>query len=70
VNIAKISPEVVVKFGSHVAVGEAKSMMFVEQNTETIPVPKDLACYFFGPMHRDTEDYGSLIDIYIFMSFA
>ncbi|KAE8151999.1 kinase-like protein [Aspergillus avenaceus] len=70
VKIAKISPEVVVKFGSHVTVSEAKSMMFVEQNTETVPVPKIFAFYSYGPIDRDIEDYGSLFDTYIFMSFV
>ncbi|OJJ31579.1 hypothetical protein ASPWEDRAFT_54700 [Aspergillus wentii DTO 134E9] len=66
VKIAKISPTVVVKFGSHVTLSEAKSMMSVEQNTETVPVPKVFACYSYGPIHRD--NYGSLFDTYIFMS--
>ncbi|GCB24331.1 hypothetical protein AAWM_07216 [Aspergillus awamori] len=70
VKIAKISPEVVVKFGSHVTLSEAKSMMFVEQNTETVPVPKIFAFYSYGPIDRDIEDYGSLFDNYIFMSFV
>lgn len=65
VKIAKIFPEVVVKFGSHVTVSEAKSMIFVEQNTETIPVPKVFAYYSYGPIRRDIEDYGSLYDTYI-----
>ncbi|PWY80238.1 hypothetical protein BO83DRAFT_396627 [Aspergillus eucalypticola CBS 122712] len=33
VQIVKISPEVVVKFDSHVTLHEAKSMVFVDQNT-------------------------------------
>ncbi|GKZ22967.1 hypothetical protein AbraIFM66951_001488 [Aspergillus brasiliensis] len=70
VKIAKISPEVAVKFGSHVTLGEAKSMMFVDQNTETVPVPKIFAYYSYGPIDRDIGDFGSLYDYYIFMSFV
>jgi hypothetical protein len=70
VKIAKISPEVVVKFGSHVTLSEAKSMIFVEENTKTIPVPKIFACYSYGPIQRDIGDHGSLFDTYIFMSFV
>lgn len=70
VKIAKISGEVVVKFGSHVTISEAKNMVFVKKNTENVPVPKVFACYSYGPIHRDTDDYGSLYDTYIFMSFV
>lgn len=70
VKIARIPPEIVVKFGSHVSLSEAKNMMFVEQNTKTLPVPKIFACYSYGPIHRDIKDYGSLFDTYIFMSFV
>ncbi|RDK39365.1 hypothetical protein M752DRAFT_296405 [Aspergillus phoenicis ATCC 13157] len=70
VQIVKISPEVVVKFGSHVTLNEAKSMMFVDQNTETVPVPKIYAYYSYGPIDREFGDYGSFYDNYIFMSFV
>ncbi|KAB8266002.1 kinase-like protein [Aspergillus pseudonomiae] len=69
VTIAKISPTIAVKFGSHVTLSEATNMMFVEQNTDT-PVPKIFACYSYGPINRDIKDYGSLFDIYIFMSYV
>lgn len=69
-KIARISPEIVVKFGSHVTLAEAKNMMFAKQNTETLPVPKIFACYSYGPINRDIEDHGSLFDTYIFMSFV
>lgn len=69
VKILKISPEVVVKFGPHVTINEAKNMIFVENNTSNIPVPKVFACYSNGPICRDAEDYGSLYDTYIVMSF-
>ncbi|RAH62880.1 phosphotransferase enzyme family protein [Aspergillus piperis CBS 112811] len=70
VKIVKISPEVVVKFGSHVTLHEAKSMVFVDQNTETVPVPKIFAYYSYGPIDRDIDDYGSYYDNYIFMSYV
>ncbi|KAE8408866.1 kinase-like protein [Aspergillus pseudonomiae] len=35
VTIAKISPTIAVKFGSHVRLSEAKNIMFVEQNIDT-----------------------------------
>ncbi|OJD15262.1 hypothetical protein AJ78_04484 [Emergomyces pasteurianus Ep9510] len=70
VKIARISPDVVVKFGPHVTVTEAKSMIFVGQNARTVPVPEVFACYSYGPIDRDVDDYGSLFDTYIFMSFV
>lgn len=66
----KISPEVVVKFGSHVTLHEAKSMLFVNQNTETVPVPKIFAYYSYGPIARDIGDYGSYYNNYIFMGYV
>ncbi|KAK2801643.1 hypothetical protein FQN51_005187 [Onygenales sp. PD_10] len=70
VRIAKISPDIVVKHGTHVRVTEANSMLFVSQNTTTVPVPKIFGCYTYGPIDRDIEDYGSLYDTYVFMSFV
>ncbi|OJD10996.1 hypothetical protein AJ78_08143 [Emergomyces pasteurianus Ep9510] len=37
-----------------------KSMIFVEQNARTVPVSEVFACYFYGPIDRDVDDYGSL----------
>ena len=68
VIIVKISPEVVVKFGAHVNIIEAKTMIHVAQNTR-VPVPKVFAYYTYGPIDRDAGDYGGLYDAYIFMSF-
>ncbi|KAL3481747.1 kinase-like protein [Aspergillus californicus] len=70
VKIAKISPDVVVKCGAHVRLIEAKSMLFVAQNTKSLPVPKIFAYYTYGPIQRDVDDYGSLYDTYIFMSYV
>lgn len=69
VKIVKLSPDMVVKYGSHVTVVEAKSMAFVSEKT-TVPVPKVFACYSYGPIQRDVDDYGSLFDTYIFMSYV
>ncbi|KAI9653050.1 MAG: hypothetical protein M1831_006257 [Alyxoria varia] len=70
VKIMRISPKNVVKFGPHVTVVEAKSMLYVAQHAGTVPVPKILAYYTYGPIERDIEDYGSLYDTYIFMDFV
>ncbi|KAL4961130.1 kinase-like protein [Aspergillus stella-maris] len=69
VEIARISPEVVVKYGTHVTATEAKSMLFVGENTPTLLVPKIFAYYTYGPIDRDIDDFGSLSDTYIFMSY-
>ncbi|KAE8344096.1 hypothetical protein BDV24DRAFT_149046 [Aspergillus arachidicola] len=61
VKIARISPDIVVKFGFHVTLSEAKNMIFVKQNTETLPIPKVLAYYSYGPISQDIDDYGSYI---------
>ena len=45
-------------------------MIFVDQNTDTVPVPKVFACYTYDPISRDIDDYGSLYDTYILMSFV
>ncbi|KAE8416534.1 hypothetical protein BDV36DRAFT_310021 [Aspergillus pseudocaelatus] len=58
------------KFGSHVTLNEAKSMIFVGENTKKIPVPKIFACYTYGPIYGDILDFGCLFDTYIFMSFV
>ncbi|KAF2992880.1 hypothetical protein E8E15_000032, partial [Penicillium rubens] len=69
VIIVKISPEVVVKFGAHINITEAKTMIHVAQSTG-VPVPKVFAYYTYGPIDRDAGDYGGLYDTYIFMSFV
>lgn len=69
VLIVKISPEVVVKFGAHINITEAKNMIYVAQKTG-VPVPKVFAYYTYGPINRNADDYGGLYDTYIFMSFV
>lgn len=67
-RLAKISPSVLVKYGSHASLIEAKTMLFVAERT-SIPVPKLLAAYAYGPLDRDIRDFGSVYDTYIFMDF-
>ncbi|KAK6814169.1 hypothetical protein RU639_010108 [Aspergillus parasiticus] len=70
VTIVRISPTVVVKFGTRVAVPEAKNMIYVAQNSKKIPVPEVFAYCTYGPIDRDIGDYGTLFDTYIFMSLV
>ena len=70
VKIVRLSPTLVVKFGSRVAVAEAKNMRFVLQHSQNIPVPEVFAYCTYGPISRDVDDYGSLFDTYIFMSYV
>lgn len=70
VTILRLSPKMVVKYGSHVTITEAQSMMFVAEHTKSIPVPKVFAYCTHGPLNRDIDDYGSLFDTYIFMSLV
>ncbi|KAE8155349.1 kinase-like domain-containing protein [Aspergillus avenaceus] len=70
VSIVRLSPTVVVKFGPRVTVTEANSMIYVAQNSMKVPVPEVFACCTYGPIDRDIDDYGSLFDTYIFMSFV
>nr|POE61857.1 hypothetical protein CFP56_73161 [Quercus suber] len=68
--VIKISPNLVVKYGSHVKVTEAESLLFLEKNAPNIPVPRVQACYLRGPYNnRDPDDFGSLYDTYIVMTF-
>lgn len=67
-QLARISSSLLVKYGTHASLIEAKSMRFVAEHT-SIPVPKLYAAYAYGPLDRDTDDYGSLYDTYIFMEF-
>ncbi|KAF1951119.1 phosphotransferase enzyme family protein [Byssothecium circinans] len=66
--LAKISPSMLVKYGTHASLIEAKTMLFVAEKT-SIPVPKLYAAYSYGPLDRDVSDWGSVYDTYIFMEF-
>jgi hypothetical protein len=65
---AKIPATMLVKYGSHVSLLEAKNMLYVAENT-SIPVPKLFAAYAYGPIDRDVGDYGSVYDTCIFEEF-
>jgi len=67
-QLAKISPSMLVKYGSHASLIEAKTMLFVAEHT-SIPVPKLYAAYAYGPLNRDVDDFGSVYDTYIFMEY-
>lgn len=70
VSVLRLSADVVVKYGPHVTVAEAQSMIFVAKHTKSIPIPKVFAYCTHGPLNRDIDDYGTLFDTYIFMSFV
>jgi hypothetical protein len=67
-QLAKISSSMLVKYGTHASLIEAKNMLYVAERT-SIPVPKLFAAYAYGPLDRDVEDFGSVYDTYIFMEF-
>lgn len=56
VVVLRLSPEVVVKYGPHVTINEAQSMIFVAEHTKSIPIPKVFACCTHGPLNRDIDD--------------
>lgn len=70
VTVLRLSPDMVVKYGPHVTITEAQSMMFVAAHTKAIPIPKIFAYCTYGPHNRDIEDCGSLYDTYIFMTLV
>ncbi|KAH8726112.1 hypothetical protein GQ44DRAFT_795476 [Phaeosphaeriaceae sp. PMI808] len=67
-QLAKISPSILVKYGSHASLIEAKTMLFVAERT-SMPVPRLYASYAYRPLDRDVDDFGSVYDTYIFMEF-
>jgi hypothetical protein len=67
-QLAKISTSMLVKYGTHASLIEAKSMLYVAEET-SVPVPRLFAAYAYGPLDRDVEDFGSVYDTYIFMEF-
>ncbi|KAL8747205.1 MAG: hypothetical protein Q9190_000871 [Brigantiaea leucoxantha] len=50
----RVSPGVVVKFGGGVDLKEAKTMLFIAERT-SIPIPKLLAAYTYGPLPGTKE---------------
>nr|POE77836.1 inositol phosphoceramide mannosyltransferase 3 [Quercus suber] len=67
--IIKISPTLVMKYGAHVKVTEAESLMFLEKNAPNIPVPRVHACYILGSYDRNPDNFGSIYDTHIIMTF-
>ncbi|KAF2755432.1 phosphotransferase enzyme family protein [Pseudovirgaria hyperparasitica] len=67
-QLAKMSPSILVKYGTHVSLIEAKNMLYVAEKT-SIPIPKLFAAYAYGPLDRDVDDFGSVYDTYLFMEF-
>lgn len=67
-QLAKMSPSMLVKYGTHASLIEAKNMLYVAERT-SIPIPRLFAAYAYGPLDRDVDDFGSVYDTYIFMEF-
>ena len=67
-HLARISPTMCVKYGTHASLIEAKNMLYVGENT-SIPVPKLFAAYAYGPIDRGVGDFGSVYDTSIFMEY-
>lgn len=69
VVVVRLSPDMVVKYGPHVTITEAQSMMFVAEHAKSILVPKVFAYCTYGPLDRDIADDGrEPFDTYIYMS--
>lgn len=58
-QLAKISSSMLVKYGTHASLIEAKTMRFIAEHT-SIPIPKLYAAYLYGPLNRDIDDTGTL----------
>lgn len=67
-QLAKMSPSMLVKYGTHASLVEAKNMLYVAERT-SVPVPRLFAAYAYGPLDRDVDDFGSVYDTYIFREF-
>jgi hypothetical protein len=59
-QLAKMSPSMLVKYGTHASLIEAKNMLYVAERT-SIPVPRLFAAYAYGPLNRDVDDFGSVL---------
>ncbi|KAF2710196.1 hypothetical protein K504DRAFT_533175 [Pleomassaria siparia CBS 279.74] len=62
------SPLMLVKYGTHASLIEARNMLYVAERT-SIPVPRLFAAYAYGPPDRDVDDFGNVYDTYIFIEF-
>ncbi|ORY12936.1 hypothetical protein BCR34DRAFT_281231 [Clohesyomyces aquaticus] len=63
-----MSPSMLVKYGTHASLIEAKNTLYVAERT-SIPIPRLFAAYAYRPLDRDIDDFGSVYDTYIFMEF-
>lgn len=67
-RLAKVSPSMLVKYGTHASPTEAKNMLYVAENT-SIPIPRLFAAYAYRPVDKDLDGFGTVYDTYIFMEF-
>ncbi|GKZ19922.1 hypothetical protein AbraIFM66951_001201 [Aspergillus brasiliensis] len=70
VEIVEVSPDVTLKYGANVTVHEANNILWLEKYAPTVPIPKLLACYTWGPFKRRIDRpnrYDSEYETYIFM---
>jgi hypothetical protein len=68
-HVVRTSKSLAVKYGPHVKVTEAESLIFLEKSAPGIPAPRVHACYTMGPFDRDPADFGTVYDTYIVMIF-
>jgi hypothetical protein len=68
-RLAKVSPSMLVKYGTHASLIEAKNMLYVTENT-SIPITRLFAAYAYGHLDGDLDDFGTVYDTYIFMEFV
>jgi len=67
-QLAKISPSMLVKYGTNESLMEATNMLYVAEKT-SIPVPTLFAAYAYGPLDRDIYESGNVYDTYISKEF-
>src|ERR1700753_1740379 len=67
VTIAILSPNIRIKYGEDVHMNEEKALEFVSKHT-SVPVPKVLAAFTYGPIQRE-EEGGCDFDTYIITEY-
>lgn len=68
-RVIRLCSDLVVKYGAYVKVEEAETLMFLEEKAPGISAPRLHACYTMGPFNRDPDDFGSVYDTYIVMTY-
>lgn len=69
--VIKLSPTLVVKCGTGATEAEAKAMLLISEKAPTVPVPKVLAYYTYGPVDKKVNGIRrSLFETFIFMSYV